>query len=335
MKIRRGYFLDVDNTNQFRALCAMAILFHHMSQRGFDNLFYVIFNRIGCLIVAIFFFLSGYGLYCSHSSSGEKFKKGFGKRLVRLIIPFVITLILQAVTKYYIGTYKGIRYRFEEWKYGRTLGVWYVYELIFIYFIFYVIFCCVKINKKYQIILNFCIIIILCGSLAFLGWQEWWYNACLAFPIGVCFAYKRSILIERLESIGKCGLCSSLLALIYCCLRYVNTNFTGGVQFITEIMAPTMFACCVICFFYNFTLYSKILKILGRISYEIFLSQFIFLDLFRCEKIYIKSGVTYILVVCICTVCLAMTLHKIDYLIMCGTIDSKLKNKEVDKRNGK
>lgn len=36
-------FLPIDKTNRIRGLCAIGILLHHISQHGFDGMFFIIF----------------------------------------------------------------------------------------------------------------------------------------------------------------------------------------------------------------------------------------------------------------------------------------------------
>lgn len=95
-------FCDKNNTYEVRGLCMLLILFHHIYVQlvGMDlNIPYIgmILAPGGYLGTGLFFFMSGYGLYCSMSSKKELPFSYLWQRLYKMISVFVIGYVLAII----------------------------------------------------------------------------------------------------------------------------------------------------------------------------------------------------------------------------------------------
>lgn len=83
-------------TLPLRGVLAMGIVIHHISLRVVDAIpggmwIFPQFQFWGAPIVAVFFFLSGYGLMVSLITKGENYLDGFlKKRLLKIVLPLVL-----------------------------------------------------------------------------------------------------------------------------------------------------------------------------------------------------------------------------------------------------
>ncbi len=62
-------YLSLDTGKALRGFFALVVVFHHLAQQTETGLLFHRFTHAGYLCVAVFFFLSGYGLQRSHMNS--------------------------------------------------------------------------------------------------------------------------------------------------------------------------------------------------------------------------------------------------------------------------
>lgn len=219
--------MSVTATKSLRGLSAMLILLHHISQEQpfIDANQIQVFRRLGPVLVAIFFFCSGYGLIKNYDAK-PNYLDGFVKKRIGfgLLLPFYVNVILYAL--YYLIA--GVQYEPVQWitKFlGLTLMnpfAWFPIVLTLMYFLFYFTYKYIK-NQKiaFSIILLFVLSqgIFFCHWGHFAWWAgakenwwmapnafqnapwwmrervlwfygEWWVNATIGFFVGMIFARK-------------------------------------------------------------------------------------------------------------------------------------------------
>lgn len=91
-------------TVPLRGLLAIGIVLHHLSLRLVEaspdcHWIWLQFSFWGAPIVAVFFFLSGYGLMVSLITKGQEYLDGFlKKRLLKIVLPLVLCSIVFEAT---------------------------------------------------------------------------------------------------------------------------------------------------------------------------------------------------------------------------------------------
>ena len=92
-------------TVTLRGLLATGIVLHHLSLRLVEASpdcawIWSQFSFWGAPIVAVFFFLSGYGLMVSLITKGQKYLDGFlKKRLLKIVLPLVLcSIVFEAIS---------------------------------------------------------------------------------------------------------------------------------------------------------------------------------------------------------------------------------------------
>ena len=217
-------FMSVSSTKAVRGLAAVCIILHHISQETAFKEAGVIqaFLNMGPVLVAVFFFCSGFGLIKNLDSKPD-YLNGFLKNRLffGIAIPFYVNVIIYGIFHIIYGTH------FEplQWV-TNLLGLtmmnkyaWFPIVLMIMYLAFYLIFGKVK-NRRLAFFLMFLVIILqglyfsIWGHFAwwagpknwwlrpngfltakwwmqeFTTWffGQWWVNATIGFFIGMLYA---------------------------------------------------------------------------------------------------------------------------------------------------
>ena len=84
--------MHINDTYALRGVCMLMIIIHHIYKVFYSDFGYPmnqIYSMWGDLGTAVFFFLSGYGLYCSLSKQGCVSWAYVKKCFTKLLLPFV------------------------------------------------------------------------------------------------------------------------------------------------------------------------------------------------------------------------------------------------------
>lgn len=88
-------FMDIQDTYTLRGLCMLMIIVHHVIKL-MPNCPMTIW-RWGDLGTAVFFFISGWGLYCSMEKRVKIDWSYFGLNIKKLIVPFLVVWLVTEV----------------------------------------------------------------------------------------------------------------------------------------------------------------------------------------------------------------------------------------------
>lgn len=308
-----------------------------------------LFNDAGFLLVSVFFFWSGYGLYKS-AVTKERYLSGFiKKRVFPIWFPYVLVCFLFTFVRLYIMNEKMVPlYKFTNFT-GITIGYyfgWYVQAIIIFYLVFYMAF---KFGTyefdKIAIVWAGVILWIIAGlcidhNIWFLR-GEWWYNSTILFPIGITFARFDEKIIEKLKS--KYVLYTALSFVFIFVFFFVYEIMAGMfgfygeyagvgtvIKIIWRILTVTPQMLCGISFVLFIIMLSlkirfgnKALKFLGNHTLEVYLTHAFFLEPLAVRYNYVRDSVFYgrpwllLLVTLVFTVPAAVLLKKI---VSIGTV---------------
>lgn len=196
-------YISVAQTKSIQGIFTIVVLLRHaIAYISFENanlldkLFLLVDNKIGQLLVCMFFFYSGYGIMYK-SKKDNNYVDGFLKnRFLPVYLKFVVCILLYLIFNIALRTInyysiKEILLSFVAWtKIGNSN--WFMFATFCLYLMFYFAF---KLFKDKDIKFKLCILIfgvfvyILIFSLL-LNKGAWWYNTVLCFPLGMLFCYK-------------------------------------------------------------------------------------------------------------------------------------------------
>lgn len=264
-----GDFLSKSNTGVLRGVCVILILVHHFSQQLFDASYLRPFKYIGVFAVALFFFLSAYGMTVSLSKNPDYLKRFLLKRFKSIYIPY---LIINTVTVIIMSLYYRASYTVTEIVLF-TLGIklidaslWFVHRILIYYVVFYLTFKFLSKNKALIAISLFTAAY--CVVCYRLGRGIWEFRTAFSFPLGVLFGLYHGrifrILSEHYVKVtALCAVCFIAAGYVY----YHMDVF----PLVSGALAALFLILLVVLMLMKVTISSKPFSFLGSISYEIYL----------------------------------------------------------------
>lgn len=332
-------YMSLSQVKSIQGYAAVLIMLHHISQKLCDPSSvpekYIKhglepFLFIGYLLVAIYFFCSGYGLYQSYRKKEDYFKGYFFNRYIPLLFVLVITSFA------FVSAVAGAGMPFYIYGPMTVFGpstvnpyAWYVYAIIICYFLFYIGF---KKCKKESAAIAVVIIGIILYMLFCNYWMygDWWYNTVLVFPAGIIYARNEAFLIEKIKMNYKKFLIIALVVLAACFIvsEYMadylrNQSFLLGycvgqmIVVIFRTVAALSFVLLVLLFSMKVQVKNKLLVFLGSHTLEFYLIHGYFVQIFAREFLnasevsihYIENPLLYIIAVFCLTCAMAFILQ--------------------------
>ncbi len=275
-------FVDINISNCIKGIAAIFIMLGHYVM---DYPWYITMFFSGHLWVAVFFFFSGYGLKYSYQNKHNYLNNFILKKAKQIYLPFFIAESVYAVSLALISKSISISniYNLLLSCLGLRLSngsLWYVVEILVIYFVFYLS----KKLLKNRLLSEGIWIPLYLAFLLFAVLNDidtCWYISTLTFLIGYYYDLLYKFLYRFTKDTVLKALTVLLFTVIYSLTKYYSYThssigsipYTYVVTFLNLISAPLFISfCIVICSFIKDSFKIGILlKILGNISYEIYL----------------------------------------------------------------
>lgn len=264
--------ITITDTYYLRGFSILFIVFHHISQRiSYTNILIKPFIYFVYLFVGLFFFLSGYGNYISLSRKKESPTRWLIKRILNLVIFFIIGLILNLLINHELYQTPEIFFIDLITFTYNPYTLWFFKVLLVLYIISYILDI-IKISDKTKIILLFVIVffyILLCNIFKV---GDYWWNSIIAYPLGIFIAWK---------PISKVAVKKVIMYM----LLFSITCVLGLKYILFKPISLFFFLIIVTNYFYIFSFDDKknvlhtFIKNMGKISLGIYLYHTIFLTL--------------------------------------------------------
>lgn len=134
-------YLDIDTTTSVKGIFAAIILFSHitgyiqLNDNWFDMSYRTILGYIGQLMVVMYFFYSGYGIFESFKSKMNYEKSFTRKRLMKTLIHFDAAVLLFLILSIVSGEKYPTRYYFTCWIGWDSIGNsnWFIFVILALY----------------------------------------------------------------------------------------------------------------------------------------------------------------------------------------------------------
>lgn len=321
-------YLSLDNCLSYRGVAAIVVLLHHAAlvNEKTDIFLFKFFAVVGYLSVAIFFFLSGYGVMKKYMMD-ENYEKNFlKKRMSSILIPYTFFLILYWLYKC-LYSYVSPKEVLNSYITGLPIvqNSWYVVVIFFFYILFFLQMKIFKRQYKYfvlsGIIIDFAWIF-LCRKL---GYGIHWYNTTHVILIGFLWAMKEAEIKERILKHTKLHIymvAALLLLLLFCffgisiqkkILFFIPAEY---LTFVYSVYTSIIFILFVFLFNLRLQTGNYFQKWIGKISFELYLIHGLFLDLFKNKYIPIESPALYVFLSLILSIVSAFLIHNALKFIM-------------------
>ncbi len=309
------YFLSKQQTDSLRGIAIIMIMYsHYYPLIGVDyNKTPVIAQLLlsfGMIGVALFLFMSGYATMISKEKKTNYLKGYIPNRIYRLYIPFIFVFLFYVILIYSNGGQVTIQnILFVPLMSLPNTTNWYLKVQLALYILFFILTKFFK-NSKRVIVISFicCFVYMIVGFLCKI--DNFWYESCYMFPLGMAFALYRDNILSFLNKkyIVKIGL-SFLVAGIL----YIPYYLYGGVLF--EIGYLFGITQLIICLSAKLLCNSLFLSFIGKISLELYLSHTLYLGILR-PTLYVEENIFSYMVFMILSIMLAYAVNKISLPII-------------------
>ena len=315
-------FMSVKNCNSYKGLFALIVILHHTSQRVSTGTLPPDFTRVGYLAVAVFLFLSGYGLQKQNLKNSEYSNSFLLKRIPAILIPYITITLIYWIIYALLGDIRSFGTLWHNFIVNGDPIVWfswYVVCVLYFYPVFYILMKIFKNNKAGIVFggIAFCILyIFICTKL---GFGLWWYQTSFVFVFGIVFSSYEKNILKFIKKYYPLVLLLSLTFFIvlakhkweiYWLIPSLKTEFLLvailSFLFIVSIFTLTM----------KLSINNKILDFLGKISFEIYMLQGALMLLLRNEQIYIQNDILWTVLVLTGSLVCAFLFNKFFSLIL-------------------
>lgn len=260
-------------TVPLRGLLAIGIVLHHLSLRLVEaspdcHWIWLQFSFWGAPIVAVFFFLSGYGLMVSLITKGQKYLDGFlKKRLFKIVLPLVLCSIVFEATSITLWGGQIADFR-KDWPF--LPNCWFCVTIIIYYFAFYItalLFKSSPIKVAYSMWLFSFVYVFLFKVMDFCNW---WYQMVLSINIGMTLAYYETAIRNVLYKYKR------IIVLLLFLLTFLSVywascsktdNFPVGMMVLSLVVGLLIYSSLCLRPIKS----NRLLTFFGRYSFEIYL----------------------------------------------------------------
>ena len=310
-------YLSNKSTKSLKGLLALFIIFHHVSQKITTGANFSNFEYMGRYIVALFFFLSGYGLYFQYSNDATYMENFLRKRLTRIFIPFFVFIVIYVIYRASLGEVVNVDFFLSFWRDHSNIiyNGWFINSIIVLYVIFYVSF-----KKKDSKIAIFKLVFF---TLVYIFWKayqnhgDWEYVSIMAFFLGVFWMKDRSLIDKFIEK-NYFVLLVSFSILMYVFRHYEvimkNIGITNKYVYygIVGNLCTMIFVVYFLLLTNKLNFSNKYLDLLGDISFEIYMIHGLVMH--YLGKFFVSSPVNdviYTIVVLLVSIIFAYCIKKI------------------------
>lgn len=317
---------SLSQSKAIQGFAALAIMLHHLAQHtcapwlqyprtlGLEP-----FLNIGYLMVGIFFFASGFGLYKSIKTKEDYMKHFFAKRFLPLLYFYIATnLIIFLVTKH-LSTY-----------------TWFVYAISISYIGFFLAFRFIKNDYIAIIVTSIVSFAYIYVTDFILGYETYWFNSSLLFIFGILFSKYEKTLMELVKKYFWIALITFIVVFVFGFKQSIQMNdfltssdeayFDPIVKLKTALMqsiTALFFTLAIIVLNLKVEFRNILLNKMGNITLGFYLIHPLFCDIFcwvtpfpKWRKfLYIKSIPLYTLAVLITSLIATILLYSLFNLL--------------------
>ncbi len=314
----KGEFFDnyfsVGQTRSIKGMCAVFILLSHLCAYladVFPSLF--LFKYVGAIMVAGFFFASGYGLQYGVMNKDNYLKGFFSKRMLSLALPYYI------INFFYITTNHMDLKSIIQSLFGYHL--WFIMAIAIFYVGFYL--CNRIFGKNLSSAAMTVFVLIYIAVMYKLHFGFWWYNSSLAFAAGiwVCKFKNSFTAFFRKKWALKALLLTALFAatFAYYC-RYIHEETL--LTLVISLINTTVFAVALPVLSMKIQLQNPILYFCGGLSLEPYLTHALWISWLRMGFWYnlapslLDKDAVYFAAIIVGTVVMSMVVHIVSGIIL-------------------
>lgn len=289
------------NFNSLRGIFALEIVVGHVIR--YESTLLYPMGKFMIISVAFFFFMSGWGLRRSFHTKDHYLDHFLVPKCGYLLALSLIAYLVRILVLLCAGQFDPSKNIIRDYL---THTNWYIWELLFFYLLFFLTY---RYLRKYRVLMIALITFVGITASFFIGMPQGYYSSALAFPAGLFFYESFPSVTGFLQKLpGKILVC--LMSLLGLSSLLLGADSLLGMVYLRNLMCLS--ALCIL--FYILTYFrmdNPFLKKLGKYSTEIYLYQFIFLELLSAQS----DWRIRLPLVCAFTLLTAVILHPVHTLL--------------------
>lgn len=271
-----GDYLSIEKTTSVKGIFVLLVFLRHFKgyvtlNGKYDPVFLKLDSYLGQLIVVMFLFYSGYGMYESYRRKGKAYVSHLPRqRLLKTLIHFDLAVLCYLLLNLALGiSYppKTVFFAFFAWE---SIGNsnWFIWVTLLYYLLF---FLGGKLFPKKPICF---LLFFTMASIGYIVWfstvypdYPWWCDTALCFPAGLWYAYSRKYIDDFLSKRGRYFWISLLVfALFLLLFRYRR------ILAVYELLS-LCFVMLILLFSKKVTLGNRVLIYFGKRVFPIYILQ--------------------------------------------------------------
>ena len=266
-----------DKTGSLKALLAIFIVLGHFYYFS-DSLVFVPFHKLAATAVAMFFFVSGFGLVKSWNKKGTSYLNAFFKhRVLRILVPAIILFFIHLLLCGNGGlSFSEMLRRLVVQGLAYPPEYWFIFVILFDYLLFWCAFKFLPASIRLPFIFFSSLVFIILAVWA--GYDRCWWICSFSFPCGAVYAMYE----DDINSFCGKNIKAFISSLAILFLFAIGIYLTGN-QFVWTLfymVVPFGIALIVAAVRPN-KIVLRLLGFLGIISYEIYLSHITMTHFFK------------------------------------------------------
>lgn len=268
-------YLSIDTTKSIKGISAVMIVLHHLSQQC-TQLFSIlkIMQYVGFILVAIFFFCSGYGLEYGYQEKRNYLDGFLKKRVLKILIPYWIINLVYIIYDYFQNIPHSItEYILSIFGVDSITKTWFVTSILICYILFYIIYS--KSKEEWKIpLLGIAMIgyIVVCYSL---NLHSSWTASIATFYMGVLWKKYQKLIDSYISKGSISKFFISLVLLIAFFIGRLGMQYIGIDNEILHIfmrnIVSILMVLSIMLGLQKVRINSRICRGLGNISYELYI----------------------------------------------------------------
>lgn len=232
-----------------------------------------VLSFLGQLMVAMFLFYSGFGIYESIKKKGYTYIKNMPKnRILKTFFELAIAIISYIICNYFLGIKHNLKRTLLAFTGWTSIGNsnWYMFTIFFLYISTFIIFAIFK-NRKYIPVILTSIATIIYVILLGMIKETYWVNTALCYIAGMWY----SVCLEKINTFLKQHKASYyglfiLISLLFIGFRIIIKNNYSNLLYNVQAI---MFCLIIMLFTMKVKINNKILLWFGNNLFWIYILQ--------------------------------------------------------------
>lgn len=274
-------YMSPQKTGAIKGIFVFIVFLSHLRQyiklssAFYDQIFNDCMVFFGQLMVVVFLFYSGYGVYLGICNKEGYVKTIPTKRVLKVWLHFDIALILFYITGLCLGKDYSVKQLLLSFVGVRSVenSVWFIFTIIILYLLTYIVFL---FAKKHMLVGTAVLTVVTFAALLVLrelkGKEYWWYDTMMCYPLGMWYAIAKSKIDKHLlPSFKKWLLCTALVGAVFVTMRY----FLYQLHNTRKIFIPMalVFAILVVLLSMRLSVNNAVLRWFGKHVFGIYILQ--------------------------------------------------------------